>query len=420
MLFPVPLSGTKLDGYITERAFFTPLKLTRIALRTEFSMRAKAGGFRVAQDAIGENSRHRQKSCLPPPGRELNYRLFSGYRWLERKTASMRVLVTGGAGYIGSVIVAQLVAAGHQVAVYDNLSKGHREFLPPAARLVVGDVGDRSLLDAAFGDFQPEAVMHFAAWIEAGESMRDPAKFFRNNTANALTLLETVLAHKVRCFVFSSTAALYGDPESTPIRESDRLLPTNAYGESKLLVEQMLAWFHRIHGLSYASLRYFNAAGATETLGERHDPESHLIPIILQVANGERSHISIFGDDYATPDGTCVRDYVHVSDLASAHLLALEALRARQEPTRLIYNLGNGLGFSVKEVIECARRITGHPIPAIIEPRRAGDPAILVASSEKIRAELGWKPQYAELEDIIRTAWHYLQRHPQQSSHLGA
>jgi UDP-glucose 4-epimerase len=277
-------------------------------------------------------------------------------------------------------------------------------------------VGDRVALDAVFAEHRPEAVLHFAAWIEAGESMREPAKFFRNNTANALTLLETVLAHDVRRFVFSSTAALYGEPESTPIREGDRLLPTNAYGESKLLVEQMLGWFHRIHGLSTASLRYFNAAGATELLGERHNPETHLIPLVLQVASGERSRISIFGDDYETPDGTCVRDYVHVSDLASAHLLALDKLCARQEPTRLIYNLGNGKGFSVKEVIACARCVTGHAIPAVNEPRRAGDPAILVASSEKAREELGWRPQFAELETIIGSAWQYLQRRAKHAS----
>jgi UDP-glucose 4-epimerase len=327
----------------------------------------------------------------------------------------MRVLVTGGAGYIGSVVAAQLVDAGHQVVVYDNLSKGHRESVPSQAKLVVGDVGDRAALEATFAEHRPEAVLHFAAWIEAGESMREPERFFRNNTANALTLLETVLAHHVRRFVFSSTAALYGEPESTPIRESDKLLPTNAYGESKLLVEQMLGWFHRIHGLSTASLRYFNAAGATETLGERHSPETHLIPLILQVANGERSQISIFGDDYATPDGTCVRDYVHVSDLASAHLLALDALCSRAEPSRLIYNLGNGHGFSVKEVIACARHVTGHSIPAVMEPRRAGDPAILVASSEKAREELGWQPRYAGLEQIIGSAWNYLQRNAMQA-----
>jgi UDP-glucose 4-epimerase len=322
----------------------------------------------------------------------------------------MRVLVTGGAGYIGSVVVAQLVAAGHQVVVYDNLSKGRRESVSPTATLVVGDVGDRARLDAVFAEHRPEAVMHFAALIEAGESMREPEKFFRNNTANALTLLETVLARKVGCFVFSSTAALYGDPERIPILESDKLLPTNAYGESKLLVERMLGWFHRIHGLSYASLRYFNAAGATETLGEHHHPESHLIPLILQVASGIRGHISIFGEDYPTPDGSCVRDYIHVSDLASAHLLALDALHSRPEPTQLIYNLGNGQGFSVKQVIECARQVTGHAIPARVEGRRAGDPATLVASAAKIRAELGWQPQHPELKEIIRSAWSYLQR----------
>jgi UDP-glucose 4-epimerase len=305
------------------------------------------------------------------------------------------------------------VAAGHEVVVYDNLSKGHRESVCPEAALVVGDVGDRKALEAAFGEHNPEAVLHFAASIEAGESMRDPAKFFRNNTANSLTLLETVLARNVRHFVFSSTAALYGNPESTPICETDKLLPTNAYGESKLLVERMLDWFHRIHGLSYASLRYFNAAGATAILGEHHNPETHLIPLVLQVASGGRDCISIFGEDYETQDGSCVRDYVHVSDLASAHLLALDALHSRPEPAQLIYNLGNGHGFSVKEVIECARKITGQEIPSVAEPRRAGDPAVLVASSAKIRAELGWQPKYPELEGIIRSAWEYLQTRTQ-------
>lgn len=325
----------------------------------------------------------------------------------------MKVLVTGGAGYIGGVVVEQLLAAGHDVVVYDSLSKGHRDTVPASAELIVGDVGDGNKLDAAFSEHRPEAVMHFAAFIEAGESMQEPAKFFRNNTANALTLLEAMAAHKVSRLVFSSTAALYGDPERTPIIESDKLRPTNAYGESKLMVEQMLAWFHRIHGLSYAALRYFNASGATETLGERHNPETHLIPIVLQVANGQREHISVFGDDYPTPDGSCVRDYVHVSDLASAHLLALYAMGSRREPAALIYNLGNGQGFSVKQVIECAHRVTGHVIPARVEPRRPGDPAILIASSQKIRTELGWQPRFPKLEDIIHSAWEYLQRRSQ-------
>ncbi len=328
----------------------------------------------------------------------------------------MRILVTGGAGYIGGVVAAQLVASGHEVVVYDNLSKGNRDAVPSRATLIVGDVGDRACLDAALREHHIDSVMHFAAWIEAGESMKEPERFFRNNTANTLVLLEAVLAHRVPRLVFSSTAALYGNPARSPIREDDPLRPTNAYGESKFLVERMLDWFHRIHGLSYASLRYFNAAGATPGLGERHRPETHLIPLILQVALGLRGHIGIFGTDYGTPDGTCVRDYIHVSDLASAHLLALERLRADAGPQRLIYNLGNGRGFSVREVIAVARRVTGHAIPVIEEPRRPGDPDELVASSDKIRRELGWQPQFAELETIVRTAWEWMRQRPAPTS----
>jgi UDP-glucose 4-epimerase len=320
-----------------------------------------------------------------------------------------RILVTGGAGYIGSVVVAQLVERGYEPIVVDDLSHGHRAALPASARLIVGDIADRALLDRIFSELQPQAVMHFAAFIEAGESMQRPEKYFRNNTANTLTLLEALLAHGVERFVFSSTAALYGTPEKTPIEENSPLQPSNAYGESKLLVEQMLDWLQRVHGLRYACLRYFNAAGAAGEQGEDHQPESHLIPIALQVALGLRKEVAIFGTDYPTPDGTCVRDYVHVTDLAAAHLLVLEGLK---EKSRLIYNLGNGQGFSVREVIDTVRKVTGHAIAAPESPRRPGDPAVLVANSEKIKRELGWKPEYAGLFSIVRSAWNWRRAHP--------
>jgi UDP-glucose 4-epimerase len=322
---------------------------------------------------------------------------------------SQRILVTGGAGFIGSVITKQLVDRGDEVVVFDNLSNGREGAVPKGATLVTGDTSDRLALDRIFQTRPVDAVIHLAASIEAGESMKFPEKYFRNNTANTLTLLEAITEHKIPRLVFSSTAALYGTPDRTPIEETDPLHPTNTYGESKLLVEQMLAWFHRIHGLRYACLRYFNAAGATKEQGEDHRPESHLIPLILQVATGKREHISIFGTDYPTPDGTCVRDYIHVSDLASAHLLVLDALR---EKDKLIYNLGTGRGFTVREVIDTVRKVTGHPIPAREEPRRAGDPAVLVASSDKIKRELNWQPQYPNLEDIVRSAWGWFQSHP--------
>jgi UDP-glucose 4-epimerase len=322
----------------------------------------------------------------------------------------MTVLVTGGAGYIGSAVAAELLKAGHRVLIYDNLSHGHRRAAPKGAELVVADIADRAALDQVFKTRPVEAVMHFAALIEAGESMKNPAAFFRNNTANALTLLESMLAHGVKKFVFSSTAALFGNPERTPIEEDDPVRPTSVYGESKLMVEQMLTWLNRIHGLRYASLRYFNAAGAMDAdHGEDHHPESHLIPLILKVALGQIEHINILGADYPTPDGTCVRDYVHVADLASAHLLALDALERRD---RLIYNLGAGRGFSVREVIETARKVTGHPIPVVESPRRQGDPAILIASSAKIKSELNWRPQFTDLETIVASAWQWHRAHP--------
>jgi UDP-glucose 4-epimerase len=321
----------------------------------------------------------------------------------------MMILVTGGAGYIGSITVAELLGAGYDVLVYDNLSKGYSGAVSPDAELIIGDIADRDKLIATLKSRHIEAVLHFAALIEAGESMSVPERYFRNNTAGTLTLLEAMLAAGVPRLVFSSTAAVYGQPENTPILESATLRPTNAYGESKLLVEQMLSWFHQVHGLRYASLRYFNAAGATANLGEAHHPESHLIPLVLAVAQGTRPNISVYGSDYPTPDGTCIRDYIHVVDLARAHILALAALDRRP---KMIYNLGNGQGFSVRQVIETARRITGTDIPIKEAPRRPGDPAILVASSQKIRQELGWIPKYPELDSVIISAWQWHQKHP--------
>jgi UDP-glucose 4-epimerase len=321
----------------------------------------------------------------------------------------MRMLVTGGAGYVGSVVAAELLRAGHEVVIYDNLSHGHRRAVPHGAELVNGEVEDHEALGQLLQRHRPEAVMHFAALIEAGESMQVPERYFRNNTAGTLNLLECMLQHGPQRLVFSSTAALYGNPERTPIAEDAALRPTNAYGESKLLVERMLGWFRRIHGLRYASLRYFNAAGAAGELGEDHRPESHLIPIILQVAQGKRPSLAIYGTDYETADGTCIRDYIHVADLASAHVLAVEALATRDQ---LIYNLGNGRGFSVREVVEMARKVTGHAIPAQDAARRPGDPAVLVASSDKIRRELGWQPRYPELEQIVASAWEWRRKHP--------
>jgi UDP-glucose 4-epimerase len=308
------------------------------------------------------------------------------------------------------VVAQELVLAGHRVLVFDNLSHGYRAAVPPQAEFIQGELSDRDRLNYTFQAFRPDAVMHFAALIEAGESMKAPERYFRNNSATTLTLLEATLEHRVTRLVFSSTAALYGDPEHVPIVEDDLLRPTNAYGESKLLVERMLAWFNRIHGLHYASLRYFNAAGAAGHLGEAHQPESHLIPLVLHAAMGMRDSISIFGTDYPTPDGTCIRDYIHILDLAAAHLLALYALESRD---KLIYNLGNGRGFSVREVIQTARRVTGRSINVKETPRRPGDPAVLVASSEKIRKELGWAPQHPDLEQIIGSAWEWTLKHPE-------
>jgi UDP-glucose 4-epimerase len=319
----------------------------------------------------------------------------------------MRILVTGGAGYIGGTVARLLLAGGDEVTIYDNLSHSKRAAVAAGAEFVEGELADRALLEKTLRAGRFDGVMHFAALIEAGESMTKPEIYFRNNTAGTLTLLEAMLATGQKRLVFSSTAACYGEPEKTPIVEDARLAPTNAYGESKLMVEQMLGWFNRIHGLRYASLRYFNVAGAMEGYGEAHEPESHLIPLVLDVALGRRKSISIFGEDYPTRDGTCVRDYIHVQDLADAHLLALAALK---EQSRVIYNIGNGQGFTVREVIESARRVTGRAIAVEACARRAGDPAVLVAGSEKIKRELGWKPRFAELDTIVASAWAWHRR----------
>lgn len=319
----------------------------------------------------------------------------------------MRILVTGGAGYIGGTVARRLLAGGHAVTIYDNLCHSKASAVAPGAHFVEGDIADRTLLSETLLLDRFDGVMHFAALIEAGESMQRPEIYFRNNTAGTLALLEAMLATGHDRLVFSSTAACYGEPVSTPILEDAKLEPTNAYGESKLLVEHMLRWFNRIHGFRYASLRYFNVAGAIEGYGEAHEPESHLIPLILDVALGRRASIKIFGSDYPTHDGTCVRDYIHVSDLADAHMLALAALETRD---RLIYNLGNGQGFTVREVIDSVQRVTGRPIPVEECPRREGDPAVLVAGSEKIKQELGWKPKFADLDAIIASAWEWHQK----------
>ncbi len=329
---------------------------------------------------------------------------------------TMNILITGGAGYIGSVVTSQLVKAGHKLVVFDNLVKGHRKAVHPEARFVKGDISDSKLVEKILKENDIEAVMHFAAFIEAGESMKVPEKYFHNNTINTLLFLETMLKSGIKKFVFSSTAAVYGDPKKIPITEDADLKPTNAYGVSKLLVEQTLFWYHQIHGLKYAALRYFNACGATDKLGEDHDPETHLIPRALDAVMRKDPHLQLFGTDYPTKDGTCIRDYIHVSDLARAHLLALSALD-KHSKGKMIYNLGSQNGFSNREVIEAVGKVVGKSVPFENASRRVGDPAILIASSEKINKELGWKPKYTKIEDIIETAYKWCLEHPKGYSY---
>ena len=322
----------------------------------------------------------------------------------------MKILVTGAAGYIGSITTAELLAAGHRVVALDNLYQGHVAAVPAAATFVQVDLADRTALAQLFADHPDiDGIMHFASYTLVGESMQQPLRYLRDNLVNAANLLEYGVAAGIRRFILSSTANLFDEPARMPIDEQERIVPGSPYGESKFFIERMLYWFERIYGLRYAALRYFNACGDTPERGEDHSPETHLIPVVLQVALGQRPAVTVFGDDHPTPDGTCVRDFIHVLDLAQAHILTMEALDRTGSRT---YNLGIGDGFSVMQVIETCRRVTGHPIPHTIGPRRAGDPATLIASSERIRRELGWQPRFTDLEEIVRSAWEWHQHHP--------
>jgi UDP-glucose 4-epimerase len=318
----------------------------------------------------------------------------------------MKILVVGGAGYIGSICAEVLLDQGHEVAILDNLSEGHRRALDPRAEFIEGDLADREMTTATLARLRPDAVMHFAANALVGESMENPSKYFRNNIAAGLNLLDAMIAADVKRLVFSSTCATFGPPERVPIDEETPQRPINPYGESKVAFEKILKWYDAIHGLRFVSLRYFNAAGASEKFGEDHRCETHLIPNVLKVALGQKKHVEIFGTDYDTPDGTCIRDYIHISDLADAHILALET------PASALYNLGTGGGSSVRKVIETCRRITGHPIPVVEKPRRPGDPPRLIASSKKIKRELGWQPKFQTLDAIVQSAWKWHQKFP--------
>ena len=318
----------------------------------------------------------------------------------------MRIFVVGGAGYIGSVCAELLLDEGHEVAIFDNLTEGHRRAVDSRANFIQGELGDRTQIQAALSDARPDAVMHFAANALVGESMRNPSKYFRNNIANGLNLLDAMIEARVQRIVFSSTCAIFGLPEQLPIEETTRACPINPYGESKLAFEKILHWYDRIHGLTFVSLRYFNAAGATKNFGEDHRQETHLIPNVLKVALGQKPNVEIYGTDYETPDGTCVRDYIHIVDLARAHILALGA------PNSAFYNLGTGGGSSVREVVAACAKVTGRKIATIEKPRRPGDPPRLIASSEKIKNELGWRPQFQSLEAIVESAWKWHEKFP--------
>src|SRR5947207_6545684 len=316
----------------------------------------------------------------------------------------MKILVVGGAGYIGSICAELLLDQGHEVGIFDNLTEGHRRAVDARAAFIEGDLADRQKIEAAFSKTRPDAVMHFAASALVGESMRDPSKYFRNNIANGLNLLDVLVATGVPRIIFSSTCAIFGPPERLPIDETLPPRPINPYGESKLAFEKILRWYDQIHGLRFVALRYFNAAGASENFGEEHRVETHLIPSVLKVALGQNPEVEIYGTDYDTPDGTCIRDYIHILDLARAHILALQSAKSD------FYNLGTGGGSSVREVIDCCRKVTGYKVPFVEKPRRTGDPPRLIAASEKIQKELGWRPRFQRLEAIIGSAWKWHQK----------
>jgi UDP-glucose 4-epimerase len=363
----------------------------------EFAAEESAAEEKVAHQPVTKKSAKRRRSCL---------RFLLTWCAGRPEFRRMKILVVGGAGYIGSVCTELLLDEDHEVAVFDNLSEGHRRAVDPRAKFIHGELANRDQIEAALYDMRPDAVMHFAASALVAESMRDPSKYFRNNLSNGLNLLDAMVATDVERIVFSSTCAIFGPPERVPIDETAPACPINPYGESKLAFEKILRWYSQIYAVKFVSLRYFNAAGASEKFGEDHHPETHLVPNVLKAALGQKPHVEIYGTDYETPDGTCIRDYIHIVDLARAHILAMNATKSE------FYNLGTGGGASVREVIDACHKVTGRKIDTREKPRRPGDPPRLIASSEKIKNELGWRPQFQSVDAIIDSSWKWHQRFP--------
>ena len=405
------LQNVYTSRYIRHQNLSVALAVSDMVLGKQGASRVHGGGFAgTIQAFVPENMVEDYREAMEDIFGEGTCQVLKIRKYGGVKVGS--ILVLGGAGYIGSHTVYELIDAGENVVIVDNLLTGFRKAVHPEAKFYQGDIRDRAFMDSVFEKEDIDGVIHFAASSQVGESMKDPLKYYSNNLCGTEVLLESMVVHGIDKIVFSSTAATYGEPESIPILETDPTVPTNCYGETKLSMEKMFHWTSIAHNLRYVSLRYFNACGAHPNgkIGEAHNPETHLIPLILQVPNHQREYISIFGTDYDTKDGTCVRDYIHVNDLAQAHILAMNYLRNGGKSD--IFNLGNGVGFTVKEVVETAREVTGHPIPAKEEARRAGDPSTLIASSGRAKSILGWKPQYADLRVIIETAWKWHQAHP--------